>query len=385
MTTLFENGRIIGPSRTWETGWLLVDEKTILAMGHGQAPSFDNINRIDAQGLTLLPGFIDVHVHGAIGYEAMDNDPDATRAMARFYAQHGVTSYLPTTWTDSRERIQATLDHIAEMQGPQPDGATILGVHLEGPYLDVSKRGAQLEEYVRRADQEEATAFLDAGVIRLLSLAPEYEENFWLIEECRRRGITVSAAHTNATHNQMMAGIDRGVTHATHTFNAMVGLHHREPGGLGAVMVRPEVFCEIIADTIHVHPTAMKILYAAKGPDRVVLITDAVRVAGLPDGTYEDAGRQVVVRDGAIHLTSGTLAGSSLTMDRALRNWLQVTGEPLEVIWRCSSLNAAQSIGVSDRKGSLEVGKDADIVLVDDDINVRLTMAEGRIVYQAES
>jgi N-acetylglucosamine-6-phosphate deacetylase len=164
----------------------------------------------------------------------------------------------------------------------------------------------------------------------------------------------------------------------------MVGLHHREPGGLGALLTRPEVTCEIIADTIHVHPTAMKVLYAAKGPDRVVLITDAVRAAGLPDGTYEEAGREVVVKDGAIHLMDGTLAGSSLTMDRALRNWLHVTGEPIEKVWQCSSLNAARSIGVSDRKGSLEVGKDADLVLIDENVNVRLTMVEGRIVHQAQ-
>jgi N-acetylglucosamine-6-phosphate deacetylase len=383
MALLFENARVIVPALTWEKGWLLVDGKTIRAMGPGDAPTFENVERIDGSGLTLLPGFIDVHVHGGMGYETMDATPEAVQQTAKYYAQHGVTSYLATTWTESREKIMRSLEVIAELQGPQPEGATVLGVHLEGPYFDAGKRGAQREEYVRRADREEALGFLDTNVIRLLSIAPEYQENWWLIEECRRRGITVSAAHTNATHDQMQKGIDLGITHSTHTFNAMVGLHHREPGGVGAVLTRPEVYCELIADTIHVHPTVMKILYAAKGPDRVVLITDAVRVAGLPDGEYQkDEDRLTIVKDGKVMLPDGTISGSAATLDKGLYNFIQATGEPLDKVWKASSLNAARSINISDRKGSLEVGKDADLVLVDDDINISLTMAEGRIIYQ---
>jgi N-acetylglucosamine-6-phosphate deacetylase len=386
MRILYYNGRVIGATTTWERGWLLVEDPLIRAMGPGNPPSFDAAEMIDVQGLTVLPGFIDVHVHGAIGHETMDASPHAIREMAQFFAKNGVTSYLPTTWTESRETIMRALERVAEMQGPQQDGATLLGVHLEGPYFDVSHRGAQREEQVRRADGDEALAFLNTHVIRLLSLAPEYEENWRLIHECRKRGITVSAAHTAATHDQMQTAIDMGISHATHTFNAMTGIHHREPGGVGAVLTRPEVYCELIADTIHVHPTVMQILYACKGPDRVVLITDAVRVAGLPDGEYQkDDKGVVIVRDGAVRLPDGTLAGSTLTMNRALRNFMQATGEPLEKIWMASSLNAARSIKVSHRKGSLEVGKDADLVLVDNEINVYLTMAEGRIVFRRES
>lgn len=383
MMYLFENTRVMTPAMPWEKGWVLTEGKTIRAMGSGSAPDFENVEVIDGSGLTLLPGFIDVHVHGGMGHETMDATPDAIHAMAKYYAQHGVTSYLATTWTESREKIMRALEVISELQGPQPDGATILGVHLEGPYFDVSKRGAQREEQVRRALPEEALEFLDTNVLRLLSLAPEYEENLWLIDECRKRGITVSAAHTSANHDQMQRAIDRGITHSTHTFNAMTGLHHREPGGVGAVLTRSEVYCELIADTIHVHPTVMKILYAAKGPDRVVLITDAVRVAGLPDGEYQkDDDRLVIVRNGRVELPDGTISGSSATLNQGLRNLLQATGEPLEKVWKASSLNAARSINISDRKGSIEVGKDADLVLVDDDINIHLTMAEGRIVHR---
>lgn len=383
MKTIFQNARIIGMATVYERGWLLVEDKIISAIGGGVAPIFSDATVIDADGLTMLAGFIDVHVHGGIGHETMDCSPETMQEMAQFYARYGTTSYLATTWTESREKIMRTLEIIAELQGQQPDGATILGVHLEGPYFDIAKRGAQREDYVRRADRDEALAFLDMNVIRLLSIAPEYEENWWLIDECRRRGITVSAAHTSSTYEQMLVGIDRGITHATHTYNAMLGLHHRKPGGLGAVMTRDEVYCELISDNIHVHPAAMKILYATKGKDKVVLITDAVRVAGLPDGEYrKDDDRVVMVKDGAVRLPNGTLSGSTLTMNRGLKNFMEATGESVENVWQCSSLNAARSINIAQRKGSLEVGKDADLVLVDDEINVRLTMAEGVIVYR---
>lgn len=385
MRTLFKNAKIIGIATVWESGWLLVEDKLIQAMGGGDAPDFEDATVIDADGLTMLAGFIDVHVHGGMGHETMDSNPDGIREMAQFYAKGGTTSYLATTWTESREKIMQSLELVAELQGAQEGGATILGVHLEGPYFDVAKRGAQREEYVRRADREEALEFLDSNVIRLLALAPEYEENWWLIQECRKRGITVSAAHTSSTYEQMNHGIDLGITHATHTYNAMVGLHHRKPGGLGAVMTRDEVYCELIADNIHVHPAAQKILYAAKGKDKVVLITDAVRVAGLPDGEYQkDDDRVVVVKEGTVLLPDGTLSGSALSMNRGLRNFMKATGEPVENVWQCSSLNAARSINMSHQKGSLEIGKDADLVLVDEDINVHLTMAEGTIVYRKD-
>jgi N-acetylglucosamine-6-phosphate deacetylase len=235
---------------------------------------------------------------------------------------------------------------------------------------------------VRRAGRDEARAFLDLNVIRLLVVAPEFAENHWLIEEGVRRGITVSAAHTAATYDQIRQAVGMGLSHATHTYNAMTGLNHREPGTLGAAMTSPEIACELIADNIHVHPAAMQILFVCKGADGVILITDSIRAAGMPDGEYQIDERTVIVRDGAVRLPDGTLAGSTLTMDRALRNFMQATGQPVEAIWQTSSLNAARAIHVSDRKGSLEVGKDADLVLVDDDINVHLTVAEGRVVYR---
>lgn len=370
------------PSAHIPRGWLLTQDTQIAALGWGDAPNSLDAEYIDAAEKILLPGFIDIHIHGGAGSEAMDGTREALVTMAQFYAQHGVTSFLPTTWTESRTVIQTALEAIAGALGQQPDGATILGAHIEGPYLNPERCGAQSTTHIRRAARDEALAFLDSGCVRLVALAPEYPENHWLIAECARRGITVSAAHTAATYTQMQAAVAMGVTQTTHTGNAMTGLHHREPGTLGAALTLPQLNCELIADNIHIHPAVQDVIYRCKGADHVILITDAVRGAGLPDGEYSIDERTVAIKDGIVRLPDGTLAGSTLTMERGLRNFLAATGEPLANVWQTSSLNAARAIGVSARKGSLEPGKDADLVLVDNEINVEMTVAEGRIVYR---
>ncbi|MFO7320787.1 MAG: N-acetylglucosamine-6-phosphate deacetylase [Chloroflexota bacterium] len=375
------NVRIVAPSGIIERGWLLSRDGQIAALGAGDGPE-TNAEVIDGGGRMLLPGFIDIHVHGGAGHEAMDATPDALRGMARFYAQHGVTAFLATTWTDTNARINAALETIVEMQGPQEDGATLLGAHVEGPFLNPERGGAQNNNYIRRATRDEALPWLDHGIVRLLALAPEYPENHWLIEECVRRNIVVSAAHTAATYEQMRRAVDLGVTQTTHTYNAMTGLHHREPGTLGAAMSIDALTCELIADNIHVHPVAMGILAKVKGPDRIILVTDAVRGAGMADGEYQIDERTVVVRDGAVRLPDGTLAGSTLTMERALKNYIAATGLPLVEAVKASSSNAARALRIDGRKGSLLPGKDADLTLLDDDFNVCLTVAEGRIVYR---
>ena len=380
---LIHNARLFTPHHPGQTGWLLAQERKIQSIGSGQLPQLSGeVQTLDAQGKALLPGFIDLHVHGAMGHELMDASPSGLEEMARFYASHGVTAFLATTWTASRDAIRKALELVEEMQGPIQNGATLLGVHLEGPYLHPSRCGAQDVNLIRRAEREEALEFLESGVIRLLALAPEFEENLWLIDECVKRGVTVSAAHTTATYEQMQTAATRGVTQVTHTFNAMQGLGHREPGTVGAALTIPQISCELIADNIHVHPAVQKILVDVKTPAGIILITDAVRAAGLPEGEYMLDDRSVNIRDGAVRLGDGTLAGSILTMERALQNLCAATGRPLEELWVTSSLNAARAIGISSHKGSLEVGKDADLVLLDESFQVQLTMAQGEIVYQ---
>ena len=314
----------------------------------------------------------------------MDASSTGLQEMARFYAAHGVTSFLATTWTASRSSIMDALHLVQEMQGPIPGGATLLGVHLEGPYLNPTRCGAQDINLIRKAEKEEALEFLETGVIRLLALAPEYQENLWLIEECVRRGITVSAAHTTAKHEQMQKAAKWGITQLTHSYNAMQGLGHREIGTIGAAMTLPQIQCELIADNIHVHPAAQKILVDVKGVSGVILVTDAIRAAGLPEGEYVLDQRSVRVQDGAVRLADGTLAGSVLTMERALQNVCSATGRSLAETWVMSSLNAARAIGVSSQRGSLEVGKYADLVVLDESFNVHLTVVQGETVFSRE-
>jgi N-acetylglucosamine-6-phosphate deacetylase len=381
---LIHNARLFTPDRPELPGWLLIENGLIQAIGYGLTPDFSrdaSVRLLDAGMKRLLPGFIDVHVHGAMGHELMDASAQGLREMARFYASHGVTSFLATTWTASQDSILNALHLVEEMQGPIQGGATLLGAHLEGPYLHPARCGAQDVNWIRRAEKAEALEFLDMGVIRLLSLAPEFDENTWLIDECVRRGIPVSAAHTTASYEQMQEAIGRGITHLTHSYNAMQGLGHREVGTIGAAMTLPQVRCELIADNIHVHPVAQKILVDLKGPAGVILVTDAIRAAGLPDGEYKLDERSIHIQGGAVRLPDGTLAGSILTMETALRNVHSATGRSLAEIWVMSSLNAARAIGVSSQKGSLEVGKDADLILLDEDFNVNLTVVKGEIVF----
>lgn len=381
-----KNARLITLGRTDSSAWLRCVKGKIDAVGAGDFAAAAHDQVLDAQGLPVLPGFIDLHVHGSAGHEAMDASVEGLRAMAQFYARHGVTSFLATTWTDSQARIQHALEAVAAAQQTElSGGAQVLGAHLEGPYLNPARCGAQSTTHIRRASHAEALPWLEMNVLRLVALAPEYPENHWLIRECQRRGITVSAAHTAATYDEMREAVALGLTQTTHTYNAMTGLHHREPGTLGAALTAPEIRCEVIADTIHVHPAALRLLWLAKGADRVILITDAVRSAGLPDGEYPIDDRVVVMRDGVVRLPDGTLAGSTLTMNRALANFMDATGESLTAVWQASSLNAARAIGLEASKGSITVGKDADLVIVDDRLNVKCTVVAGRIVHETFS
>jgi N-acetylglucosamine-6-phosphate deacetylase len=257
----------------------------------------------------------------------------------------------------------------------------VLGAYLEGPYLNPARAGAQDAALIRPADRAEASRLLDTGVVRVLAVAPEVEQNRWLVAEAAARGVTVSLAHTDATYDQALAAVAAGARHVTHAFNAMRPLGHREPGVLGAALTVPELRCELVADNVHVHPAAMALLVAAKGAGGVVLVSDAMRATGLPEGAYTVGGRPAFYMDGAIRLDDGTLAGSVLTLDRALHNLQAATGRPLAELWPAASRNAAQAIGVDDAKGSLEPGKDADLVLLDPALQVVVTVAEGAVVH----
>ncbi len=399
MTSLLITGaRIATLDGVIERGWLATADDRIVAFGAGEAEPdrlrlasgerFTDVHDpevVDAAGAWLLPGFIDVHVHGAMGHETMDGEVEGLEAMSRFYAAHGVTSYLATTWTDSGPATLHALDAVVRAMDRPGDGARLRGAHLEGPYLAETRCGAQAVELIRGGDLDELLGFLATGVVRLITLAPEVEGNRDIIVACRQHDVTVSAGHTDATYAQMLEAVALGLAHVTHTFNAMSPLHHREPGVVGAAMRLQELTVELIADNVHVHPAAMYALLAACGPHRVVLITDAIRAAGLPPGDYPIGDRTVMVDHDSVRLPGGALAGSVLTLDVALRNLSRASERGLGELWPTASLNAARVAGIAERTGAIVVGHDADLVLVDDDVAVRLTIVAGRIVHRAES
>ena len=315
------------------------------------APRLDpgSMPELDATGCTLLPGLIDVHVHGAAGYDTMDASQEALQAMAAFFARHGVTAFLATTMTAPHAETLAAVRGAAAYR-PE-SGARLLGVHLEGPYLSPKFPGAQLAEAIRLPDPAEFHELADAGPVCMITLAPEQLGAPALMAAARERGIVVVAGHTDATYTEIESAVDLGLNMATHTYNAMSGLHHRKPGTLGAVLSDDRIYAQLIADNIHVHPAAMDILARCKGPDRTVLITDAMRATGLPEGEYDLGGQMVTVREDQCRLADGTLAGSVLTLERGLANFMAASGWPLDKAWPAASRTAAPRAWARSRNG----------------------------------
>lgn len=347
---------------------------------------------IDAAGGYFSPGFIDVHVHGGGGADVMDSSVAALRQMALTHAAQGTTGLLATTVTAdlaAMKRAAAAVALAMDEQEKAPagpwSGAAVLGLHLEGPYVNPEKRGAQNAAYMRPASTSELAEVMEVlqqpQRLRLITMAPEMPGALHAVRWLRDRGVTVSMGHTDATFAEAIAGIEAGITHATHCFNAMRGLHHREPGVLGAAMLDRRVTAELIADGIHVHPGSMRVLYETKGAERIALITDAVRAMGMPDGAYELGALRIRLQDGAVRLEDGTLAGSALSTIQAVRNAVQVVGIPLGEAVHMASLNPARSVGLDQRKGSIAHGKDADILVLGDDLALQLTMVQGRIAF----
>ena len=373
---------IVTPLEIYEDADVLIEDGTIVAIGPGVA-SGEIAEVVDAGGAIVAPGYIDVHVHGSAGHDTMDGTREAIEGMARFFAAHGVTSFCPTTLTQPAADIMASVRAVHEcMENPVEGGAQPLGVHLEGPCIDAKKKGAQPEQHITTAAAIDYQQLFSLGNIKLITLAPEIEENKALIAFARSQGAAVVVGHSSASYEDIEEAIQHGLNHATHTFNQMDGLHHRKPGTVGGVLLLDEIYAEFIADGVHLHPAIVDMVVRLKGPERAVAITDAISGAGMPDGDYELGGQAVVVKEGAVRLPDGTLAGSTLTLDQAVRNIVEFTIAPLPEAIQMATLTPARSIGVAGRKGSLEPGKDADIVILDDDLNVLKTMVGGEVVYE---
>lgn len=335
---------------------------------------------IDATGCFVTAGFINEHIHGCGGADAMDEADHALETMAALLPQTGVTAFLPTTMTYERSRIEAALTRIRTARCKKPQGARILGAHMEGPFINEQYKGAQEAAAIAKADISLIEDYGD--IIKIITLAPETIDDKTFFALCRDKDIVVSVGHSMATYEEMAGMADCGVYHVTHLFNAMPAFHHRQPGLIGAALTDDRAHCELICDNIHVHRTAQVLAYKAKGRDGLILITDSLRACLMGDGLFELGGREVLVRDGRARLADGTLAGSIVTMDRAVFNFLVNTGAPLPDVIAMATINPARDLGVAERLGSLEKGKQADITFLDDgDLHVRRTIVAGETVY----
>lgn len=375
------NGRILLPDEEVFEKALLFDQKIVGIVDQQSAiQQADEV--IDANGCYVAPGLIDVHIHGYKGADASDANQAGIRLMAKELLENGVTAFLPTTATidwETLERIFWQLRELAkESQRADYPGAEVLGCHAEGPFINPLRKGALNAEYIIRPDADKLLPFSD--VVKMVTFAPEMGGAEAFIRNMKLYSDTVlSIGHTYANYDQTMSAIQQGVDHITHTFNAMTPIHHRDPGVVGAAL-NSDVYCELIADTFTVHPGMYHLLVKAKGY-KLVLVTDCTRAGGLPDGEYTLGGLPIFVKGIECRLADGTIAGSVLKLNRGVYNMRKYGNVPMHQAVRMASLNAAQSIGIAKKKGSLTAGKDADVIIMDDHCKVYKTFVRGRLLY----
>ena len=369
---ILENGIALGKA-------LLIGDKIEAIIPEGEAPATAEV--IDANGGYICPGLIDLHIHGYLQKDVCDASEESMRIISKGLLANGVTGYLPTTMTVDMAVVQGAIDVCRSlMNEPNFDGSTILGVHAEGPFISASKKGAQDERYILKPDSEFVKR--NADVIRVITLAPEEDgEGFPEIAKMAEYGVVVSMGHTSADYETAYASTKSGVKHSTHLFNAMTPMTHRAPGVVGAAL-NSDVSCELIVDTYHVNPALYDMLYKVKGR-KLCFITDCLPAGGLPEGEYTLGGAKIIYRDNICRLEDGTLAGSVRQLNKGIWNVYTNSTIPLHECVNCASLNPATTLGIQDKKGSIAVGKDADIVILDNDFNVTKTIIGGIVKYGA--
>lgn len=362
-------------------GNLIIEDGKIASLGNDSAQGLMEL----PENYTVIPGFIDEHIHGAMGSDAMDGTFKDLSTIAKALASEGTTGFLATTMTQSPENICHALNAVKEYREQNPEeGAEILGVHLEGPFIAKEHVGAQPIEYVQKPLVETFKVYEEASGnnIKIVTLAPEVEGAEDLIKYLVSKHIVASVGHTGATYEDVKRAIAAGASNATHTYNAMKGVHHREVGTVGATFLFDELNAEIICDGIHVSAPAIKLLYKNKPHNKFTLITDAMRAKHMPDGMYELGGQPVIVKNNEARLENGTLAGSVLKMNLAVKNVMKFLNLPLEEVVKYASINPARNLHIDNEVGSIKVGKRANLVVVDENLNVIMTIRDGKVIYQ---
>lgn len=378
---LFQNARVYIDGR-FQRSDLLVRNGKIAGIGELE---LDNCTVVDLGGKMLVPGFLDLHTHGGDGVDANAATAEDLHKIGKFFASHGTTGWLCSVLTDTEEQTLWCIDQAKAAMAAPVDGAQLLGIHLEGPFLAPEFKGAMPEHLLRKGDSQLFHRYQTAaeGAIRYMTVSPEVDGVVDMIREVSGE-VPIAIGHSGADYETSIQAIEAGAVACTHTFNAMGLFHQHRPSIMGAVLERP-VSCEAICDGRHLHPGSVRMLLACKGWDKVVAITDSIQAAGLPDGHYKLGVNDVVVEDGDAKLaTSGVRAGSTLTTGQALKNLVKFTGESVEKVLPLLTENPARLIKADDRKGSIALDKDADLVVLDDELNVQATYVSGVCVYAGE-
>ena len=392
MTITLNNTTILTPQREIRAAALVVgDDGRIAYAGPMDCAPQSGGRTLDLRNRLVIPGMIDIHVHGGKGIDlgvtpmASDSIRDDLHTFSRWVAKSGVTGFLAGIGMKDAESTLERLRTYADLFDEGLPGAEGLGIYMEGPFMNPEQKGAIPAEWLRNPDIAEARAFLEAGRgwIRQITIAPELPGAQDVASLFRQSGVVVALGHSSATYDQARDALKGSWTNITHTFNKIGMLHHREPGIVGAILESDDITTELIADTIHVHPAVMRILLRCVGPDRIALITDATLLAGLPDGEYDWEGRKITVRDGWARIPAGNLAGSTVTLNTCVRNMHQIVGASLQEAVQMATLNPARAMGFARHLGSLRPGRPANLAVIDRDVNVSLTMVNGKIVYQA--
>ncbi|MBQ5695151.1 MAG: N-acetylglucosamine-6-phosphate deacetylase [Clostridium sp.] len=362
-----------------EKGSLLIENGIIKEINPSET---NDSNSIDCNGLYVSPGFVDVHIHGAGGHDTMDGTFEAINEISKTICKYGTTSFTPTTMTMSANDILKSMTSIKKAKLEGTDGAIVLGAHLEGPFISPSAIGAQNPNFLIAPSFENFKSMTGDAMDSVVSItmAPEVAGAKELASQLTDMGIRCSIGHTKATYEEAIEGIKCGFCHSTHLFNAMTGFTHREPGVVGATF-ESDITTETISDGIHISYPSLRIAYKQKGIDKTLLVTDAMCACGMPDGTYALGGQPVIVKNGAARLENGALAGSVLTLNKAVKNILDNSEYKLYEIIKMASYNGAKFCKVDDKKGQIKENFDADLVIFDENIDVKMTIVGGKIVY----
>ncbi|MEH7381422.1 N-acetylglucosamine-6-phosphate deacetylase [Bacillus sp. JJ1533] len=378
-TTVIRNIRLV-ENQELKWGSVLIRDGQILEVG-GEKAQFTADAEIDGGGHLLIPGMIDVHIHGADGFDMMDGMVESVQAVSKACARTGCTSFLATSVSSTFEDLLQMIENVSEVEGNE-QGAQIVGMHIEGPYLNVKRKGMQNERFLRHPDIEEMERILGKsnGLIKMVTLAPELPGGLQLIEFLKEKGIIASIAHSDATYEEAKQAFGCGASHVTHCFNGMRPIHHRDPGIVIAAFEESHVSVQAIVDYVHLHPAIVRLMYREKGASQMVLITDALQAMGMGDGTYLFGGHEVTVHNGVATLGDGTLASSTVTLNEALAKTVEA-GIPLSDAIRMATETPADILGLP-RKGRIQAGADADLVLLNNDFDVLWTLVNGEMVYQ---